>query len=97
MKRVTITIPDDVADAAKQAAEHTGAPNFSVFVTDALRVYIERETISSILGDLDAEFGPTPPESKATARKLMNERFGKERPGQGTAQRGGRRDDRRAG
>jgi len=97
MKRVTVSLPDDVAEAAKHAADETGAANFSVYVTDALRAFTERETFAAIYADMEAEHGPTSAESKAQAEKILNEVFGPESTAQGAPRHGSDRDARLAG
>lgn len=47
MKRITVSLPDDLADRVKQAA----GGNVSAYVVAALQEYGERESLDEILAD----------------------------------------------
>jgi len=58
MKRLTISLPDDLVNRIKDAA---GQGSVSAYVAAALRDYTERESLDDILADWDAET-PVAPE-----------------------------------
>jgi Arc/MetJ-type ribon-helix-helix transcriptional regulator len=58
-ERVTVSLPADVAAAARQAVESGGAPSVSAYVTGAVRARLARERG---LAELAKLFGGPPPE-----------------------------------
>ncbi|HET9257766.1 MAG TPA: ribbon-helix-helix domain-containing protein [Pseudonocardiaceae bacterium] len=59
MKRITVSLPDELADAVKEAAGGEGS--VSAYVAAALRDYQQRETLAEILASWRAE---TPPDER---------------------------------
>lgn len=59
MKRITVSLPDDVVDAVNHAVAAGRARNVSAFVLDALREHEGQESLDRILADWNAE-SPVP-------------------------------------
>lgn len=55
MKRITVSLPDELVDAINRAVDARHARNVSAFVADALRSYGHRETLDQVLADWNAE------------------------------------------
>lgn len=53
MKRITVSLPDELADRIKAASG--GERQVSAYVVRALEAYEERESLDDILADWDAE------------------------------------------
>ncbi len=68
MARVNITVPDELLDRAKAAGL-----NVSRLAASALSEELERRAkiaeLDAYLADLDAEFGPIPPQESVAARE----------------------------
>ncbi len=64
MKRITISLPDDLADKVKRAA---GRGNVSAYVAAALEEYGGGESLDDILADWERET-PVPEEVRRWAR-----------------------------
>lgn len=62
MKRITVSLPDALADDVKRAAGGVG--QVSAYVTAALADYQERESLADILADWTTET-PVPDEVRA--------------------------------
>jgi Arc/MetJ-type ribon-helix-helix transcriptional regulator len=59
-KRVTVTIPEEVAEAAEEAVHAGKARSVSAYFAEAARSYGRTESLDSILDDLDAVHGSVP-------------------------------------
>lgn len=68
MARVNITVPDEVAKAARAAGL-----NVSRVASDALAAELDRlakiQALDAYLAELDDELGPVPPEEREEARR----------------------------
>jgi len=83
MKRITVSLPDDLVDRIKRAAG--GDRQVSAYVATALEDYQEREKLDDILADWHAET-PVPDEVRQQAEAELD------RAGlTGHAQQGGRK------
>jgi len=69
MKRITVSLPDDLAEAVARAVESGYARNVSAYVADALHVHGRSESLDRILADWNAET-PVPDE---VARRIDSE------------------------
>jgi antitoxin ParD1/3/4 len=63
-ERVTVSLPADVAAAARQAVESGGAPSVSAYVTAAVQARLARERGLAKLAKL---FGGPPPDETLNA------------------------------
>jgi Arc/MetJ-type ribon-helix-helix transcriptional regulator len=61
MKRITVSLPDELVDAASRAVEAGYARNISAFVAGALREHERRESLEKLLADWNSE-SPVPDE-----------------------------------
>ncbi|MGH3909050.1 MAG: type II toxin-antitoxin system CcdA family antitoxin [Pseudonocardiaceae bacterium] len=72
MARVNITVPDELLDRAKAAGL-----NVSRLAANALADELERRAkiaeLDAYLADLDAEWGPIPPQESAAAREWADQ------------------------
>jgi len=82
MKRVTVSLPDDVANDAQRDAGDRGAENFSAYVTEALRAYTHSDPLGQMLTDAEREAGPIPENIRREVDQHMDQVFGSHRPAQ---------------
>lgn len=68
MKRITVSLPDELADAVKEAAGREGS--VSAYVAAALRDYQQRETLDEILASWRAETPPDDSEARDVDAEL---------------------------
>lgn len=61
MKRITVSLPEELVDAASRAVAAGQARNVSALVAAALREYERRESLDQILADWNSET-PVPDE-----------------------------------
>jgi uncharacterized protein (DUF4415 family) len=47
--RITIRLDDDIIDWFRQIAEHAGGGNYQTMINQALREYIERQSLEDLL------------------------------------------------
>jgi hypothetical protein len=66
MKRVTVSLPDDLAERIRQAA---GEGQVSAYVARALGEYLERESLDHLLADWERET----PVDEETRRRVAAE------------------------
>lgn len=76
MKRITVSVPDDLVDEARRAVERGEAASVSGYVTAALRDYGEGKTLRELLDEWDREFGPVPPDVAAEVDREFEKFFG---------------------
>lgn len=76
MKRITVSLPDDIVEEAREMVEAGEVASVSAYVAEAMRSFHYRPTLKELLEDMDREFGPVSPEVAAEADKLMEELFG---------------------
>lgn len=62
MQRITVTVPDELAEDARAAVTAGQARSVSAYVADALRVYRQRPTLRELLDTWDDELGEVPNE-----------------------------------
>lgn len=68
MKKVSLTLDEELV---AEARERSG--NLSAFVNEALEARLRNARLGQLLAELDAEFGPVPPEVQAQAKRDMDE------------------------
>jgi Arc/MetJ-type ribon-helix-helix transcriptional regulator len=85
MKRITVSLPDDLAEQVKQAAG--GQRQVSSYVAAALEDYAERENLRQVLAAWNAE-SPVPDEVRRQVQDELDRSGLTGRPGQGDRQAG---------
>ncbi len=66
VEKVSLSLDREVVDEARRIA---GPRGLSALVNDALRLRLQQERLRSLLADMDAEYGPVPPEDMEDARR----------------------------
>jgi hypothetical protein len=59
VQKVSVSMPEDLATAVR---ERVGPGGFSRYVTEAVERRLRHDRLGDLLDELDAEFGPVPPE-----------------------------------
>jgi hypothetical protein len=59
VQKVSVSMPEDLAIAIR---ERSGPGGFSRYVTEAVERRFRHDRLGDLLDELDAEFGPVPPE-----------------------------------
>lgn len=72
MKRITVSLPDELVDKIKEAA---GEGQVSAYVARALAEYTERETLAEVLAAWEAE-DPVPEDVKRKVEAEFSALFG---------------------
>jgi Arc/MetJ-type ribon-helix-helix transcriptional regulator len=70
-KRITVSLPDHLVDAAVRAAETGQATSVSAYVAQALAEKADREGIEGLLADWRAEVGPPTAEETEWAERAL--------------------------
>ena len=65
VRKVSVSMPEELADAVRA---RTGAGGFSRYVSDAVQARIQHDLLGDLLDELDAQYGPIPPEMLEDAR-----------------------------
>lgn len=71
MQRITITVPDDVLSGVKSAVDRGAAASVSAFFSEAARAATPKDTLEQLAADMEAEFGPVPPEIQEWADRIL--------------------------
>jgi hypothetical protein len=66
VQKVSVSMPEELTTAIR---ERTGPGGFSRFVTEAAERQLKSELLRELLDDLEAEFGPVPPELREQAKR----------------------------
>jgi hypothetical protein len=66
VRKVSVSMPEELAEAVRA---RTGAGGFSRYVTELLEREIRRERLGELLDELEAEYGPVPPEIREQTRR----------------------------
>ena len=66
VEKVSLSLDREIVDKARRIA---GPRGLSALVNDALRLRLQQERLRALLAEMDAEFGPVPPEDMEIARK----------------------------
>jgi hypothetical protein len=66
VQKVSVSMPEELTTAIR---ERTGPGGFSRFVTEAAERQLKSELLRELLDELDAEFGPVPPELREQAKR----------------------------
>lgn len=67
VRKVSVSMPEDLADAVRA---RTGAGGFSRYITEVVEREIRRERLGELLDELEAEYGPVPPEIRQQTRRM---------------------------
>lgn len=67
VRKVSVSMPEDLADAVRA---RTGAGGFSRYITEVVEREIRRERLGELLDELEAEYGPIPPEIRQQTRRM---------------------------
>lgn len=66
VRKVSVSMPEELAETVRS---RTGAGGFSRYVTDAVEREIRHELLGELLDELEAEYGPVPPEIREQTRR----------------------------
>lgn len=66
VRKVSVSMPEELADAVRS---RTGAGGFSRYVTEAVDREIRNDLLGELIDELEAEYGPVPPEVRAQTRR----------------------------
>jgi hypothetical protein len=66
VRKVSVSMPEELADAVRA---RTGAGGFSRYVTEAVEREIRHDRLGELLDELEAEYGPVPPEVREQTRR----------------------------
>lgn len=69
--RLTITVDEETAKAAKSAVERGVAPSVSAWVASAIADQAHREQLKDVLAEIRSELGPATTEETAWARSVL--------------------------
>jgi Arc/MetJ-type ribon-helix-helix transcriptional regulator len=67
VQKVSVSMPADLTEAVRR---RTGTGGFSRYVSDAVQQRIRRDLMTEFLDEMDAKYGPIPPEFEEEARLL---------------------------
>jgi hypothetical protein len=66
-QKVSVSMPADLVDLVRGL---TGTGGFSRYVTDAVQERFQHDMLGALLDELEAEFGPVPPEIREQTRRM---------------------------
>jgi hypothetical protein len=66
VRKVSVSMPEELADAVRA---RTGAGGFSRYVSEVVEREIRHERLGELLDELEAEYGPVPPEIREQTRR----------------------------
>ncbi len=69
--KITISLPDDQVEVIRRQVDLGRAPSVSGFISEVLRKANREDTLSTLLADLDREYGPLTPEQIAWGNEQM--------------------------
>ena len=75
-RRITVSIPEELADEAVAATRDGRASSVSAYVADALREKSGRYTLADVLDQWDAELGAPGAEADAWAKREVDRVLG---------------------
>ena len=67
VRKVSVSMPEELADAVRA---RTGAGGFSRYITEIVEREIRHERLGELLDELQAEYGPVPPEIREQTRRM---------------------------
>ena len=66
VRKVSVSMPEELTEAVRA---RTGAGGFSRYVTDAVDREIKHDLLGDLLDELQARYGPVPPQVRAETRR----------------------------
>jgi hypothetical protein len=66
VRKVSVSMPEELAEAVRT---RTGAGGFSRYVTEAVKRQIRHDLLGELIEELEAEYGPVPPEVREQTRR----------------------------
>jgi Arc/MetJ-type ribon-helix-helix transcriptional regulator len=66
VRKVSVSMPEELADAVRS---RVGAGGFSRYVSEVVEREIRHERLGHLLDELEAEYGPVPPEIREQTRR----------------------------
>jgi hypothetical protein len=67
VRKVSVSMPEELAKAVRARA---GAGGFSRYVSDAVEREIRHDRLGELLDELEADYGPVPPEVREQTRRM---------------------------
>jgi hypothetical protein len=67
VRKVSVSMPEELADAVRA---RTGAGGFSRYITEVVGREIRHERLGELLDELEAEYGPVPPDIREQTRRM---------------------------
>ena len=67
VRKVSVSMPEKLAEAVRA---RTGAGGFSRSVSEAVEREIKHDLLGELLDELEAEYGPVPPEIREQTRRM---------------------------
>ena len=67
VRKVSVSMPEELAETVRA---RTGAGGFSRYVTEAVEREIKHDQLGELLDELEAEYGPVPPEVREQTRRM---------------------------
>jgi hypothetical protein len=67
VRKVSVSMPEELVDAVRA---RTGAGGFSRYITEIVEREIRHERLGELLDELEAEYGPVPPEIREQTRRM---------------------------
>jgi hypothetical protein len=67
VRKVSVSMPEELAEAVRTRA---GAGGFSRYVSEAVEREIRHDRLGELLDELEAEYGPVPPEVREQTRRI---------------------------
>ncbi len=66
VRKVSVSMPEELAEAVRS---RTGAGGFSRYVSEAVEREIRHDLLGDLIDELEAEYGPVPPEIREQTRR----------------------------
>jgi hypothetical protein len=67
VRKVSVSMPEELVDAVRA---RTGTGGFSRYVSEVVEREIRHERLGELLDELEAEYGPVPPEIREQTRRM---------------------------
>ena len=69
--RITVSLPEDLVEAANAAVASGQAASVSAYVAGALREKADRESVAEVLAEWNVEAGPLPAEDETWVQDAL--------------------------
>lgn len=69
--KIAVSLPDEQVEAARQAVADGRAASVSAYISEALAQVPQKDSLESLLDDLDREYGPPSAEVYAWADRML--------------------------